>query len=328
MKLTTKTLFTFPKYPIKKSPKSIKKLIHSNKTFQKPQLNKIFISSTKKNEKENEIKERTKGIKIISLKKNAINKKGKKPLIQKKVNRFELLNSKTQEINFEFCKRNNIYDNYFDDDLSELNNYIPTMETESNRHIKNDEFNIDELYDAFKNSELKTTIILDNNGNNNLNYEQKKFIENYFYKKKELGNNIKKCKINSIKVDKYHSNYISKKVKNSQVQNKDKFNFKNLKLNISKKTIQFPFGKLANRYIQGKKILPMKDNVLKKDLFGMKNEEEKSESDIINNDDDDNDESKDNNSIFEDFMNKSSDSSFINPSEGENLVLAFRESAS
>ena len=44
----------------------------------------------------------------------------------------------------------------------------------------------------FQNSEFKSTIILDNNGNSNLNNEDKKFIEDYLNKKETLKNNINK----------------------------------------------------------------------------------------------------------------------------------------
>jgi len=331
MKLTTtKKLFTFPKYPLKKSTKSAKKFIFSYKKFEKPKSDTKFITSLNKNKKVTKEKQ----IKTISPKINPFNKKSCNLIKQKKRKIYNPLSSKAQNINFNFCKIHNFCDNYFDDDLSELNNFIPTIETESNRHLKNNEFNLDELYNVFKNSELKSTIIMDNCGNNNLNLEQKRFIEDYFDKKKVLENNIKNCKINTIKVEKYHCNNIFKKESNSQLQNSNKLHFKNLKLNNIqskpiKKKIQIPFGILGkeSRYPAGRKILSMKENLIIKNLLEKKNEEEKNEKDIIICNDDDNDEElKDNNSIFEDYMNKSADSSFINSSEGEDLVMAIQAS--
>ena len=80
------------------------------------------------------------------------------------------------EFNFNIFKKiNNFWENNdIHEDISELNNIMPTIETETNRYFSNKEFNYDLLFDAFKNSELKSTIIMDNEGNNNFNCEQKK----------------------------------------------------------------------------------------------------------------------------------------------------------
>lgn len=63
-----------------------------------------------------------------------------------------------------------------------------------------------------KNSKLKSNIIIDNSGNNNLNPEQEKFIKECLNKKEILGNDIKKCKKNDLKVENYnHNNILLKK---------------------------------------------------------------------------------------------------------------------
>ena len=67
---------------------------------------------------------------------------------------------------------------------------------------KNVKFDIDNLCNKFKLSNLKSTIVIDNEGNNNLNLEQKKFINNYFSQKDKKDKN----KINTIPVQNYKEN--------------------------------------------------------------------------------------------------------------------------
>ena len=94
-----------------------------------------------------------------------------------------------------------------------FNDILLTSESDSNH---NDENDFDTLCKMFQNSELKSTIILDSNGNSNLNNEDKKFIEDYLNKKGALNNNINECKINSIKVQNYnHNNILLKKMSNN-----------------------------------------------------------------------------------------------------------------
>ena len=86
-----------------------------------------------------------------------------------------------------------------------FNDTLFTSESDSNH---NDEKDFEELCEKFKKCKFKSTIIVDNNGNSNLNNEEKKFIEDYLDKKENLENNINKCKINNIKVQNYNHNNI------------------------------------------------------------------------------------------------------------------------
>ena len=72
----------------------------------------------------------------------------------------------------------------------------------SKNKTKNVKFDIDNLCNKFKLSNLKSTIVIDNEGNNNLNLEQKKFINNYFSQKDKKDKN----KINTIPVQNYKEN--------------------------------------------------------------------------------------------------------------------------
>lgn len=79
------------------------------------------------------------------------------------------------------------------EEISDFTNIVSTVGSETRQ--KQDNFDLDKLCNEFKNSDLKSNFIIDKNGNNILNFEQK----NYFHNKKEyLQNNINKCKINGI----------------------------------------------------------------------------------------------------------------------------------
>ena len=106
----------------------------------------------------------------------------------------------------------------FDD--SYLNNLLLTNRSDSNRYeqineVENkfpngDDSDYDHLFELFKKSNLlKSTIVIDKNGNNNLDLEQKKIIDNYFFKFNKEGRNLndyEENKINSIPVQKYKDN--------------------------------------------------------------------------------------------------------------------------
>lgn len=106
----------------------------------------------------------------------------------------------------------------FDD--SYLNNLLLTNESDSNRYEQTHEVennlpngedsDYDHLFELFKKSNLlKSTIVIDKNGNNNLDLEQKKIIDNYFFKFNKGGANLndyEESKINSIPIQKYKDN--------------------------------------------------------------------------------------------------------------------------
>ena len=121
------------------------------------------------------------------------------------------------------------------------------------------------------------------------------FGNNNINKKQEK--NINKSKINSIKIEIYHNNDILQIQKNNLV----KFDLKR---------IQFRNF--------GRKILSVKENLnnLKiRDLLEIKDEIKKN-----------NDESNEDNSLFENFYNKSNDSSFLDSSFREDIANNFLES--
>ena len=106
----------------------------------------------------------------------------------------------------------------FDD--SYLNNLLLSNGPDSNRYeqthdLENnspngDDWDCDHLFELFKKSNLlKSTIVIDKNGNNNLVFEQRKIIDNYFFqfnKGERNLNDYEENKINSIPVQKYKDN--------------------------------------------------------------------------------------------------------------------------
>lgn len=79
------------------------------------------------------------------------------------------------------------------EEISDFTNIVSTVGSETRQ--KQDNFDLDKLCNEFKNSDLKSNFIIDKNGNNILNFEQKNYSHN---KKENLQNNINKCKINGI----------------------------------------------------------------------------------------------------------------------------------
>ena len=187
--------------------------------------------------------------------------------------------------------------NYFKDILL-------TSEFDSNLNNENE---IETLCKMFQSSKLKSTIIMDNNGNSNLNNEEKKFIEDYLDKKEKLENKIKKCKINSIKVQNYNHNDILLKQKTSS--NKA-INFKFMKNDFL--TIDNNKRKISNKPILYNK---HKNKISDFFKFNGKSEDENEKAD--------ND--KENNSMFENCTNKSFDSSFLGSSLAEDFLLPFND---
>ena len=163
---------------------------------------------------------------------------------------------------------------------------------------KNVKFDIDNLCNKFKLSNLKSTIVIDNEGNNNLNLEQKKFINNYFSQKDKKDKN----KINTIPVQNYkennklfkqktpYNNYNSKVFfKKNYLTDKSLSNLKTNNETINKRRTQ----KIINhKKLQSTKIMV---NVPKLFLFNIPKETPEI----------------DNHSVFENCTNRSIDSSFL-----------------
>ena len=190
MKLNTKKLFLQPKKPkytsnkhVKLSPSCFTTKEKSNQSSQDKNNTPNQNSSSKNNPKS---------------KVNPFNENITHTNRQKIINHKKTKSSKNQKFQLDFLKlkeKGNPYNN----------NLVISTEPDSKQ---NEEFDIEKLIDIFKSSKLKSTVIMDKNGNNNLNPEQKKFIKDYFDKKEMLENNIKKCSINSIKVQNYNHNDI------------------------------------------------------------------------------------------------------------------------
>ena len=196
------------------------------------------------------------------------------------------LSSKLEISKFNIFKKKTAMNNT-KEEISDFTNAISILDSKPNKQNQ-DEFDFDKLYQEFKNSELKSGFIIDNNGNNNLNSKQKKIIENYFEMKNEhlqknLQKNINKCKIN--------------------LQKEIKFD------NFAKRKTKTFFTKLfqtRNNLNFGRKFFSTKQNIQFRNLIGIDIDKQN-----INN------KSKDNNSLFETL----SDSSFIDSSEDENEKL-------
>lgn len=291
MKLSTKKLFS----TIKNSPKKKIKINH------KPKLSSPYVTSNSIS------KNLTLKHKLFTKTNNTKENPFSKPQIysnrirNKNINKT--LSSKNQNYNLETLKT-------YDD--SYINNLLLTSESDSNKYdqiserrnkfLSKNEGNhdIDTLCELFKQSNLKSTIVIDPKGNNNLDLEQKKIIDNYFNKKN-------KNKINSIPVQEYKENKVifqqktplnsSKKKTLSKINNNVK---QIINSNGNKNKI------IKNKIVIHKKILSTKEiinkniNININDSYIIKKEEEKNEID--------------NNSIFENFANKSIDSSFLGSS--------------
>ena len=215
MKLSTKKLFTLKKSPIKKS-----RNIHTSQL--------ISLSNKKKDpsQKSNSNFKKKLLFNTISENHNPFTKPKICSNIVKKKKLLNMLSPQTKKINVVFSKPNNFFEDSY------INNLLLTSESDSkkvkpkinkNKNINNQ--NKETICNLFKKTNLKSTIIIDNKGNNNLNLEQKKMISNYFNKK----NKNFVIKIKSIKTQKY--NVKNNVIKQKSSLNKKLFNLKMKKIN-------------------------------------------------------------------------------------------------
>lgn len=215
MKLNTKNIF------VSSSSKKIAQK-KKNQNQKKSKINSPFINSNKVTQKLNS--------------NNNINFNKNKKTLQnsnKKVNPFILPSEKNQDlkyhsklskfptqkikINIDIDVKNDKNDLFED---SYVNNMALTSESDTNNNKGNKENinnkqNQNELglegFNLFKKSNLKSTIIVDDNGNNNLDIEQKKIINDYFNKKKMIINNVNSNK-------KYFNNFQRSKTRKVSTQ--------------------------------------------------------------------------------------------------------------
>lgn len=300
MKLSTKQLFTNLKSTPKRKPKII------NKPKSSVFVAQYNISNNNNYGSNSNIKQ-----KLFETPNIPKENPFKKPVIHysRLTNiKFNKIINSSKKLNIDILKTDDLFeDSYINNALltneSESNRYEPIFEKE-NKDINNFEHHIDNLYNLFRKSSLKSTIIIDNKGNNNLDLEQKRIIDNYFNKTK--GKFLKKTKINTIKVTKYNENKNVFTQKNSLIDvNRCKNDFYK---NIQKRLIfntdikKSKTNQKIKNYLFHKKLLSneesnMKKNEIKGELFDIMSEKEKSETN--------------GNSIFE---NKSIDSSFLGSS--------------
>ena len=280
MELSTKKLFT-----------SSKKIKHTLKKNSKFSTNKLAYatnsnqSSTGKKENSN-IKSNKKNNNTASNKINPFNEEFIKNNTQTNVPTRKMTSSKEQNIYLKFLKH----------DINDVKHNIEHDSNAINENITNDEFNLDEKNEnqkevdidtlvalfKYKSSKLKSTIIMDNDGNNNLNSEQKKFIMDCFDKKMKLENDVKKCKINN---------------------NNNHTKFKKINFIRSDRTKRFKTRQpmfCTNQNYKFKELLKFEEQKNNEDFNINKSHEE-----------------KDNNSIFENCSDKSLDSSFLGSSLAE-----------
>ena len=293
MKLSTKKIFTSSKKaknPLnKKSKLSITKSVPINKSNQ---------SSTEK--KENSNQKSNKKNNTASNKINPFNGNLSKSNNQNTFLRKKLQSSKEQILKFSKNDNNDTRPNTEHENNTVNDNALNdefTLE-EKNKNQNQNEFDIETLVNLFKykSSKLKSTIIMDDNGNNNLNSEQKKFIMDCFDKKIKMENNVKKCKIDLIKPKK---------------SCKDRF--QNYSINLNKKSKNFIRTDRSKRFKTRQPIFSTKQNYKFKELI--KFEERKNDEDSLNFNKSHDD--KENNSIFENCTDKSLDSSFLGSSLAE-----------
>ena len=193
------------------------------------------------------------------------------------------------------------------------NNYynLPNNESDSNKQIHDEEMDIEVLRNLFHSSKLNKALIMDDQGNNNIDSEQKQLIKNCIDEKDRLEKNIKNCKINSIKTQKYHENNIFSKQKNNI--DKKASNLKYKKLDVKDKEVIRSCYRVNT--VKNKKLNFDKNILINRKSNGFKNliifTETKCIEDTKNSE---MNKDKENNSIFENCTNKSLDSSFLGSS--------------
>ena len=183
-----------------------------------------------------------------------------------------------------------------------LEENILSIKFDLNMQNNDKEMDIEEPSNIFLDSKLKKVIIMDNQGNNNIDSEQKQFIKNCFDEKNKLEKNIKQRKFTSLKTMNFHINNLSKH-KNYDIKAINSFRTTKRINTVKNKTINIG-----------------KSNLFKKNSFGLKNliifletknKEDENKKKI--------DEERENNSMFENCTNKSFDSSFLGSSMDDDL---------
>lgn len=284
MKLNTNKIFT--------SSKPSKHV--TNKNLKTYGMN--LTKSTRLNQSNKETTNNTKKSTTNSPKKNPFNNKLMRTTRPKNPMYKKIKSSKEQNIYFHGSKK------------EEVSDFCEALKVdESNKEEEEEkEPDIETLCKMFHSSKLNRAIVMDNNGNNNLNPEQKKLFDDYFDKKKSLEKKINNCKINTIKVQSYNQNNIHLKEKEDTKNNGSFIKFKKLNLNLVPSSLISK--KREGRITARKTFLSSKQNKTFKNLFEFKVNKDIEEED------------KENNSMFENCSNKSFDSSFLGSSMAEDFL--------
>jgi hypothetical protein len=181
-----------------------------------------------------------------------------------------------------------------------------------NNKAKTVKFDVDNLCNLFKSSNLKSTIVIDDKGNNNLNLEQKKFINDYFSQKGKKDKN----KINTIPVQNYKENNKLFKQKTPYNNNNTKVFFK--KNNVAEKSLSILKTnnetinkRRTQKMINHKKLKSTKNMICVPKLFLSHIPKETSEIDS--------------HSVFENCTNRSIDSSFLGSCLNDEFYQNFAE---
>ena len=338
MKLNTKNIFQ--SFSLKTSPKTNIKNQHSSK------LSSPFIKIKKATKNKTNINSKLKR-KLFQNSNHKIN-----PFSQSSYNNqdFKYIKlskkpRKKSKFKFDSIEKNDLFE---DSDIN--NNMALTNESDNNENNNNKdkimnsdkdnlklvekkkkELSCEELYDLFKKSSLKSTIIVDKNGNNNLDLEQKKIIEDYFNKKsinsKNPINNFKRS-IRKIPIQIYKDNKLLfnriNHYKTSTIDTNDKTNSINIK-NGNHNNLNFNKVNSKNKSIQIKENLIEDHNKLSSKYKKMRSTQMNPclfifddnliiEKEIIKKE-----EKNEKNSIFENDSNISFDSSFLGSSFEEDF---------
>ena len=279
MKLSTKKIFESTK------KRKYSKKIKLKSSIVNPQI-KIESNHINKNEKIGVISIPNKYVNTTITKINPFN-----PFNNISRNK-KLMNLKTKENQL---KKDKILFNTLEEN-------ILSIKFDLNMQNNDKEMDIEEPSNIFLDSKLKKVIIMDNQGNNNIDSEQKQFIKNCFDEKNKLEKNIKQRKFASLKTMNFHVNNLSKN-KNYDIKAINSF--------LTTKRINT---------VKNKTINIGKSNLFKKNSFGLKNliifletknKEDENKKKI--------DEERENNSMFENCTNKSFDSSFLGSSMDDDL---------
>ena len=310
MKISTKKIFR----TLKNSPKI------KHRTNQKPKMSSKYLAFNNISKLDNSnIKQNLFLKPICQTEKNPFSRpqnytcKNKRKVIKRVSSQFNNFGINIENKNANLLIEDSYINNLLLTNETDSNILKNNIKTENNLNKKKEE-DIDTLCNLFKKSNLNTAFVIDNKGNNNLNIEQKQIIDHYYnQKRKDISNK----KINTIPVQKYKENKAlfevksplknPKKVKKYSVILNNNDIVKNL--NEYKKHNEKNKGTNVKKKIIHKKILSTQDanNYVGKfrEFFGIKDEKEKENKEI------------DNNSIFENYTNKSIDSSFLGSSLDE-----------